>query len=108
VLLVFHFALPFALLLSRALKRSARALGAVAGLMLLMQLADLFWLLGPDLASGGHGSVPLRVHWMDLCAALALGGMWLSLFARQARTAPVLPTSEPAVSALLAARVEAR
>ncbi len=30
-LLVFHFALPFALLLSRPLKRNARALGAVGG-----------------------------------------------------------------------------
>jgi hypothetical protein len=103
-LLVFHFALPFALLLSRDLKRDARALGAVAALMLLMQLVDLFWLIGPDLVSHGHGEVPLRVHWMDLAAALGLGGLWLHLFARQVRTAPVLPEGEPELRALLAAR----
>jgi hypothetical protein len=103
VLLVFHFALPFALLLSRPLKRSARALGAVAGLMLLMQLVDLFWLIGPDLVGHGHEDVPLRVHWMDLAAALGLGGLWLFLFAREARTAPVLPLGEPEVRELLAA-----
>jgi hypothetical protein len=40
---------------------------------------------------------------MDLAAALGLGGLWLSLFARQARTAPVLPEGEPEVRALLAA-----
>jgi hypothetical protein len=103
LLLVFHFALPFALLLSRPLKRSARALAGVAALMLLMQLVDLYWLIGPDLLGHGHEHVPLRVHWMDLAAALGLGGLWLSLFARQARTAPVLPEGEPEVRALLAA-----
>jgi hypothetical protein len=103
LLLVFHFALPFALLLSRPLKRNARTLGSVAALMLLMQLIDLFWLIGPDLVGHGHQDVPLRVHWMDLAAALGLGGLWLHLFARQARTAPVLPEGEPEVRALLAA-----
>jgi len=103
VLLVFHFALPFALLLSRPLKRSARALGAVAALMLVMQLVDLYWLIGPDLLGHGHEDVRLRVHWMDLAATLGLGGLWLFLFAREARTAPVLPVGEPEVRELLAA-----
>ena len=102
-LLVFHFALPFALLLSRDLKRNARTLGAVAALMLVMQLVDLFWLIGPDLVGHGHENVPLRVHWMDLAAALGLGGLWLFLFAREARTAPVLPVGEPEVRELMAA-----
>jgi hypothetical protein len=106
-LLLFHFALPFALLLSRPLKRSARALAIVAALMLAMQLLDLFWLIGPDLVGHGHEAVPLRVHWMDLAATFAVGGLWLFLFARQARTAPVLPTGEPEVRALMAARAEA-
>jgi hypothetical protein len=102
-LLVFHFALPFALLLSRDLKRNARTLGAVAALMLVMQLLDLYWLIGPDLLGHGHENVPLRVHWMDLAAALGLGGLWLFLFARQAQTAPVLPMGEPEVRELMAA-----
>jgi len=102
-LLVFHFALPFALLLSRDLKRNARTLGAVAALMLVMQLVDLYWLVAPDLVGHGHENVPLRVHWMDLAATLGLGGLWLFLFARQARTAPVLPMGEPEVRELLAA-----
>ena len=106
-LLVFHFALPFALLLSRPLKRSARALAAVAGLMLIMQLVDLFWLLVPDLLTHGHGHAPLQVSWMDAAAVLGLGGLWLFLFARQARKAPVLPLGEPAVRALVADGVEA-
>ncbi len=107
VLLLFHFAVPFALLLSRDLKRNARTLGIVAALMLVMRLVDLFWLLAPDLLSHGHERAPLRVHWMDLAAALGLGGLWLLLFARQLRTCPVLPVGEPAVRALLAEGGEA-
>jgi hypothetical protein len=107
LLIVFHFALPFALLLSRSLKRSARALAAVASLMLLMQLVDLFWLIGPDLVSHGHGHVPLRVHWMDLAAVLGLGGLFLLLFTRQLRGAALLPVGEPELRELASARAEA-
>ena len=106
-LLAFHFALPFALLLSRPLKRNARALGVVAAFMLVMQLAFLFWLIGPDLVAHGEGAVPLRAHWMDLAAVLGLGGIWTFLFARQAGGAPVLPVGEPEVRELLAAAAEA-
>ncbi|MCG6920695.1 MAG: hypothetical protein LJF15_06395 [Acidobacteria bacterium] len=101
VLLLFHFALPFALLLSRPLKRHARSLAIVAGLMLVMQLVDLYWLIGPDLLTQGRGHAPLRFHWMDLASALGFGGLWLFLFARQVRTRPVLPLAEPAVRALV-------
>jgi hypothetical protein len=101
-LLVFHFALPFALLLSRSLKRNARALAAVAALMLVMQLVDLFWLIGPDLAGPGVPAPPLRIHWLDPTAVLGLGGLWLFLLARQAAKRPLLPAHEPALEKLLA------
>jgi hypothetical protein len=107
VLLLFHFAFPFVLLLSRPLKRSARALAAVALLMLAMRLLDHFWLVGPDLIGREALAVPLRVHWMDVAATVGLGGLWLSLFAWQARRRPVLPMAEPALRERLAAPAEA-
>jgi hypothetical protein len=107
VLIVFHFALPFALLLSRPLKRNARSLAGVAALMLLMQLVDLFWLIGPDLVSHGHGPVPLRVHWMDAAAVFGLGGLFVVLFTRQLRGAALLPVGDPEVRELTSARAEA-
>ena len=107
LLVVFHFALPFALLLSRPLKRNARALAGIAVLMLVMQAVDLFWLVGPDLATHGQGEAPFRIHWMDLAALLGLGGLWLALFARQALGAPLLPAGEPELGHLGEARAEA-
>ena len=106
-LVVFHFALPFALLLSRALKRSARALAVVATLLLVMQLVDLYWLIGPDLASHGEEAPALHPHVFDFAAALGIFGLWLVLFARQLRGASLLPVGDPELRDIPAARAEA-
>ena len=101
LLLVFHFALPFALLLSRPLKRNARALATVAALMLVMQMVDLFWLVAPDLVA--HGEARRRaLHWMDAASFVGLGGLWLALFTRQALAAPLLPAGEPELGGVVA------
>ena len=102
LLLVFHFALPFALLLSRPLKRNPRALATVAALMLVMQVVDLFWLVAPDLLAHGEGEAALRIHWMDAASLVGLGGVWLALFTRQALAAPLLPAGEPELGGVVA------
>jgi hypothetical protein len=103
-LAVFHFAIPFLLLLSRDLKRDAGLLGALAAVLFVVRYVDLFFLLAPDLAEHGRASVPLRVHWLDVVLPVGLGGLWLWLFARQLQTRPVLPVGEPEMAELLAAR----
>ena len=109
VLVVFHFALPFLLLLSRDLKRNAGALARVATGVLLVRLVDLFWLIAPDL-QGAHGAArghALSVHWLDVALAVGLGGLWVFAFARQLRKHPLLPQGEPEVRDLIAAAAEA-
>jgi hypothetical protein len=100
ILVIFHFALPFLLLLSRDLKRNARTLGMVAAGVLLVRLVDLFWLVGPDMKGHGHG---LSVHWMDVAAAVALGGAWLWTFAGHLQDRPLLPLGEPELREMLEA-----
>ena len=104
-LVLLHFALPFAVLLSRDLKRNAGLLATVAGLVLAGRVVDLYWLIGPDLA-GHHGPGPagLHPHWMDLAALVGIGGAWLFLFGRELRARPLLPAGEPEVKELLEAR----
>jgi hypothetical protein len=89
-----HFALPFALLLSRDLKRDARKLGRVAILLLVMRWFDIYWLAAPAFSHGeaGHG---LHFHWLDLATLLGLGGLWMALFLRQLASRPLLPVFEP-------------
>jgi hypothetical protein len=106
-LVVFHFALPFLLLLSKDVKRNPRTLGAIATWVVAVRLADLYWIIGPDLLGHGHEAVPLALHWLDVAAPLGLGGLWLFLFARELRRHPLLPLGEPEVMELVGVEVEA-
>jgi hypothetical protein len=108
LLFAFHFVFPFLLLLSRDLKRNARLLGSLAAFMLVVRLADLYWLVGPDLLGHGPRAVRLTLHWLDVAAVAGVGALWLLFFARQLRTRPVLPVGEPEMAELLAARAGGR
>ena len=88
--MLLHFALPFVLLLSRDLKRNARRLATMAGLIFLMRLIDIFWLIEPEF-SRAH----FRFSWMDAAAPVAIGGMWLAFFVWQVRLRPLLPINDP-------------
>jgi hypothetical protein len=52
LLVIFHFAVPLAILLSRRLKQSARALQCVAIILLAAQAVFLAWLILPAFAAG--------------------------------------------------------
>jgi hypothetical protein len=93
LLVVFHFALPFGLLLSRTLKRAGRTLVRIAAVIILMRFIDLFWMVAPSASQGG-----LRVHWMDFLAPLGIGGLWLAMFLFQLRKWPLLPVRDPHLS----------
>jgi hypothetical protein len=104
VLLLFHFVIPFLLLLSRDLKRNPRRLGMLAAGMFLIRLLDLYWLLAPDLLGHGHETVPFTLHWLDLVAPVGIGAAWLYFFLGQLRNRPILPMGEPEVMELLETR----
>ncbi len=89
-LVVGHFALPFALLLSRDLKRHSSLLAKVALIVIVMRLADLIWLIAPTFA---HEGFP--IHWMDIVLPAGMLGLWLFVFARNVRTRPLLPVNDP-------------
>ncbi|MGE3440669.1 MAG: hypothetical protein AB7O81_33970, partial [Blastocatellales bacterium] len=90
LVVLFHFALPFALLLSRDLKRNARLIALVAAGVIVMRFIDLFWMIAPA-GRAEH----LAVHWLDLAALVGLGGVWLGVFAWQLRKRPLLPVNDP-------------
>ena len=88
-LVVFHFAVPFALLLSRKRKRNINSLAKVAVLMLVMHWLDLIWQAGP--AFSDH----LSFHWLDVTTLVAVGGLWLAAFTGELRKRPLVPVGEP-------------
>ncbi|MBZ5537901.1 MAG: hypothetical protein LAO31_18250 [Acidobacteriia bacterium] len=96
ILAVFHFAVPFLLLLSRDVKRKARALGAVAFGVLIMQFIDTFWLIEPALRQK-----QFHVSWMDFAGAIGVGGLWIAFFAWQLKKRPLIPLRDPRVEKFL-------
>jgi hypothetical protein len=90
MLVVLHFALPFALLLSREVKRSADFILKVSLVIIAMRLVDLYWLVMPDYRKDGFG-----LSWMDFAAPIAVGGLWLWTFTSQLNKRPLLPLRDP-------------
>jgi hypothetical protein len=90
LLVAFQFVLPFLLLLSRRVKRKASLLTAVAVLLLVMRLVDLFWLIVPAFYPEGF-----HLHWLDLTLFVAVGGGWLAIFIRELAAKPLLPLRDP-------------
>jgi hypothetical protein len=84
-LAVFHFALPFFLLLSRDVKQHLPTLAKVAGLLLFTQLAYNYYLVMPAFET------TLDQHWMDFLTPLAVGGLWLAYFLHELKRYPLLP-----------------
>jgi len=94
-LVIFHFSVPFAILLSRPLKRNIRQLVWVAVLLLLMVYVDLFWIIEPNF------SINFSVTIADIIVPIAIGGIWLWYFFRNLAALPLLPAYDRDVHEVL-------
>jgi hypothetical protein len=95
-LVVFQFAVPFALLLSRQLKRKADTLVRLASWILLMRMIDIFWHIEP----ASHPT--FHVSWLHFTILVGMGGLWLAYFFHNLRSRPLLPVNAPQTLRLLA------
>ncbi|MGA8442997.1 MAG: hypothetical protein WB762_07455 [Candidatus Sulfotelmatobacter sp.] len=84
-LVLFHFAIPFAILLSRPFKLNIRKLVWVAVLLMLMRYVDLFWIVEANF------SKTLVLTIADIVVPIAIGGIWLWYFFRNLASLPLLP-----------------
>ncbi len=89
-LVVFHFAVPFLILLSRRVKREPTMIVKVAAGILVLRLVDLFWLIAPQ-----FHQERLAVSWLDVVLPLALVSTWLGCFIWQLRGRAILPIYDP-------------
>lgn len=89
-LVVFHFAVPFLLLLQRFITFRKQYLAWVAGLLFLMSILDLFWLMVPS-----YEKIGPQFHWSDWLALIGLGGIFLAIFVSQLKRQPLMPLHDP-------------
>ncbi|MGE3106934.1 MAG: hypothetical protein AB7G11_06805 [Phycisphaerales bacterium] len=91
LLVVGHFALPFLLLLWRGVKRSTRGLMLVGIWMILMQIADMFYVVRPAV---GHDALNFN-FFLDVLAPLAPVCIFLGFVIRKVCSAPLVPINDP-------------
>ncbi len=97
VLVLFHFAIPFAILLSRPFKRNIRKLVWLAVWLMIMRFIDLFWIIEPNFSTSFHITIA------DIVVPIAIGGFWLAFFFRNLAALPLLPAYDPSAGEVLEA-----
>jgi hypothetical protein len=108
VLIFVHFVFPFALLLSRNLKRHARRVMGIALLLMFMRLVDLFWLTAPNFYKGyadaGLKTFGLADAAMYVVCPIAMGGIWLFFFYQRLEKRSLMPVNDPNFAEMLEAK----
>lgn len=83
-----QFAVPFALLLSRAAKQHAHRLLPIAALIFAASILNTFWLITPAFTPGR-----LRFPCLEFAALLGIGGLWMSTFLSFLKSSSARPTA---------------
>jgi len=88
-LALFHFAVPFALLLSRSLKKNVTHLALLASGLIVVRMVDIFWHVEP-------ASYPeFHLSWVHFAVIVGMGGLWMAYFFRNLRSRPLLAVYAP-------------
>ena len=88
-MILFHFFLPFFLLLMRPIKDRPQTIGIVTVIILVMRYVAIYWLLAPSWY-GEH----FVYSWMDLASLVGIGGLFMWAFIGQLKGQTIIPIHE--------------
>jgi len=100
---LFHWLIPFTLLLSRDIKRNKKRLVRVCQWMVFAKAFDLFWLIEPNFKDAARN---LHFSWGILEYVAVPGAMvafWIAVFCTRLKTRPLVQTNDPHVAEILEA-----
>jgi hypothetical protein len=98
---IFHWLLPFSLLLSSNLKRIKSRLAVVCCIMIFARALDQFWLIEPnfpDAARNLHWSVGIFEY---ATVPIALVSFWMAYYFTQLKRRPLVATNDPHLAEIL-------
>jgi hypothetical protein len=98
---IFHWVIPFTLLLSRDLKRNKRRLAIVCRWMIFARCWDMFWLIEPnfpDARRNLHFSAGILEYAFIPTAMIAI---WVAYYLTQLKTRPLIATNDPHLEEIL-------
>ena len=100
---IFHWLIPFTLLLSRDLKRNKKRLVLVCQWMVFAKAFDLFWLIEPNFKDAARN---LHFSWGILeyvVVPVAMTAFWVAYFCAQLKARPLVQTNDPHLEEILEA-----
>jgi hypothetical protein len=98
---VFHWLIPFTLLLSRDLKRNKKRLVLVCQWMIFARVFDLFWLIEPNFKDAARN---LHFSWGILeyvAVPVAMTSFWVAYYCTRLKARPLVQTNDPHVAEIL-------
>jgi hypothetical protein len=98
---IFHWLIPFTLLLSRDIKRNKKRLIFVCEWIVFAKAFDLFWLIEPNFKDAARN---LHFSWGILeyaAVPVAMVSFWIAFFCTRLKTRPLVQTNDPHVAEIL-------
>ena len=89
LMVVFHFFLPFFLLLIRGIKDRPSTIGVVTVIIIVMRYLAIYWQIVPSW-TGEH----FAYSWMALASLVGIGGVWMWAFIGQLKGQTIIPIHE--------------
>jgi hypothetical protein len=100
---IFHWLIPFSLLLSRDIKRNKKRLVLVCEWMIFAKAFDLFWLIEPnfkDAARNLHFSFGILEY---AAVPAAMVAFWFAIYCTRLKQRPLVQTNDPHLAEILEA-----
>jgi len=97
LLCVGHFVVPFWVLLWKFVRRTNMLLGLVAAWMILMEIADMVWIVRPLVYGGAGAGFPVHPEriWLDVAGIAGAWLLFMGLLIRSVGAGPLIPTRDP-------------
>lgn len=99
---IFHWVIPFTLLLSRSLKRNRSKMLALTAFMVFARAFDLFWLIEPNFPESmnnfGHAGITMLAY---VTVPLGVMGVWLWYYLTNLASRPLLVLNDPHTAEIL-------
>ncbi len=98
---IFHWLIPFSMLLSRDIKRNKKRLVRVCQWMIFAKAFDLFWLIEPNYKDAARN---LHFSWGILeyvAVPVAMVAFWVAFFCTRLKQRPMVQTNDPHLAEIL-------
>jgi hypothetical protein len=98
---IFHWVIPFTLLLSRDLKRNKKLIVLICQFMVFARAFDMFWLIEPNFKDAARN---LHFSWGILeyvAVPVAMVAFWVAFYCTRLKERPLVQTNDPHVAEIL-------